>query len=672
MAGSVKSGVLEFSDDQKVFVAVDEDDEVKKAVLIDREGNETALGALPTDEQVQEAVDAWLDDHPEATTTVQDGAITTAKLFNGSVTDDKLAADGIKAEVADLKTDLHYYKDGFNYLSYTLIKNSYPTASGTFPSYSNWDRTDYIPVSGNQVFYFINTRSTLSNVWYDENKDPISEFTIPIGNPTTIVAPTNARYMVVSNEANKFFSAIYTRDALYFAKEFFTNPNITFTDGKYFNTNGIITDEVGYSYAKINVSMFADGNVKGVTAVSPNQLYGIGFTDEYDNLIIAYTHTTVGTYVYSYDIPIPSNAVYFYISLRNASADKYVAPSFYWGVIDGVQEALTNLKLMQNQVLEDKKELENARQIPNDSATPLTLVHFSDLHANRTALGRIITKSNEYSNLIDDYICTGDMVANTSAQIKGWWKPKVLTCIGNHDSASYNSGTGYNWTALSMADRDVYYIAPFENNWGITHTSGTSYYYKDYLTQKVRLIVMDGMLYTDNGAEATAQTSWLASLLSDAITNNLHVVIAIHAPHGGATSKECSFSRYNQGAMPTYEDCNTPQTVIDTVATAIGNGLKFIGYLVGHTHQDNIWDADGDGKQLMYCVTCATTTKAQWVNSDQFRGADADAFNVVTIDTANTLVKIVRGGGADIDDHMRTRKAICFNYSTGEVVGEVL
>lgn len=105
MTKDVKSGLLEFSDDQKVFVAVDEDDDVKKAVLIDREGNETALGALPTDEQVQEAVDAWLDDHPEATTTVQDGAITTAKLANGSVTDDKLAADGIKAEVSDLKTD---------------------------------------------------------------------------------------------------------------------------------------------------------------------------------------------------------------------------------------------------------------------------------------------------------------------------------------------------------------------------------------------------------------------------------------------------------------------------------------------------------------------------------------------------------------------------------------
>lgn len=35
---------------------------------------------LPTDAQTAEAVTAWLNVHPEATTTVQDGSITEAKL----------------------------------------------------------------------------------------------------------------------------------------------------------------------------------------------------------------------------------------------------------------------------------------------------------------------------------------------------------------------------------------------------------------------------------------------------------------------------------------------------------------------------------------------------------------------------------------------------------------
>ena len=316
--------------------------------------------------------------------------------------------------------------------------------------------------------------------------------------------------------------------------------------------------------------------------------------------------------------------------------------------------------------------LKNARHIKGNTATPLTLLHFSDLHKDTSALSRIMSEAKDMGTNIDDAICTGDIVANSAGQIASWWDESVMTCIGNHDSASYADGV-YNWTALSMADRDAYYIAPFESNWDVIHTSGTSYYYKDYATQKVRLIVMDVMLYNDNGAEATAQTAWLSNLLSSAITNNLHVLIAIHAPHGGAVAEACSFSRYGQTAMPTLPDCNTPQTVIDAVAAAIGNGLHFIGYLVGHTHQDNVWDAEGDGKQLMYCITCAIVSNAnQWKNSDQYRGTDADAYNLVTIDTENTLVKIVRGGGADIDDHMRTRKAICINYSTGAIVGEVL
>lgn len=35
---------------------------------------------LPTDEQTETAINAWLEDHPEATTTVQDGAISPSKL----------------------------------------------------------------------------------------------------------------------------------------------------------------------------------------------------------------------------------------------------------------------------------------------------------------------------------------------------------------------------------------------------------------------------------------------------------------------------------------------------------------------------------------------------------------------------------------------------------------
>ena len=45
---------------------------------------------VPSDEQAEEVITQWLNDHPEATTTVQDGSLTTAKYQDGSVTGAKL------------------------------------------------------------------------------------------------------------------------------------------------------------------------------------------------------------------------------------------------------------------------------------------------------------------------------------------------------------------------------------------------------------------------------------------------------------------------------------------------------------------------------------------------------------------------------------------------------
>lgn len=44
-----------------------------------------------SDEFLEGKINDWLDDHPEATTTVQDGSITEAKLHDGAVTDSKTA-----------------------------------------------------------------------------------------------------------------------------------------------------------------------------------------------------------------------------------------------------------------------------------------------------------------------------------------------------------------------------------------------------------------------------------------------------------------------------------------------------------------------------------------------------------------------------------------------------
>lgn len=71
---------------------------------------------VPSDAQAETVIDAWLDAHPEATTTVQDGAVTTAKIADGAVTtpkiadgtitNDKLAPNGIRATIAEISQQL--------------------------------------------------------------------------------------------------------------------------------------------------------------------------------------------------------------------------------------------------------------------------------------------------------------------------------------------------------------------------------------------------------------------------------------------------------------------------------------------------------------------------------------------------------------------------------------
>ena len=69
-------------------------------------GTEWSTAGTPTDEQVATTVEAWLDEHPEATTTVADGAITLAKLDSNlqSKVTDLANLDSRVGNLADLDT----------------------------------------------------------------------------------------------------------------------------------------------------------------------------------------------------------------------------------------------------------------------------------------------------------------------------------------------------------------------------------------------------------------------------------------------------------------------------------------------------------------------------------------------------------------------------------------
>ena len=99
-----------------------------------------------------------------------------------------------------------------------------------------------------------------------------------------------------------------------------------------------------------------------------------------------------------------------------------------------------------------------------------------------------------------------------------------------------------------------------------------------------------------------------------------------------------------------------------TVQSFIDGGGEFICYLCGHTHCDFIAYNSQYPKQLFIVVTCAAILES----GDQrriFGEKCQDAFNIINLDYANKIIKIVRIG-ASVDNRLRQRNTIAIDIST--------
>ena len=301
----------------------------------------------------------------------------------------------------------------------------------------------------------------------------------------------------------------------------------------------------------------------------------------------------------------------------------------------------------------------------SDTIVPLTLLHFSDPHGGETNVKRILDFHSTVSSYVDDIICTGDIVSNKYSDSISYWTgidgiEDVLVCIGNHDVTDGNDYDSYSGCTPEQAY--TRYMAPYISGWGVEHTGSLTYYYKDYSAKKIRLIVMDYLL---SGDAATAQNTWLQSVLADALTNDLTVVIAEHCPVSGTQYLSCNFTMIDKDRVYT----NVSADYQASVASFKTGGGKFACWLVGHSHCDMIVYNSSYPDQICVTVTCATAAQT---DNDQIRNTanrSRDAFNMVTIDTNSETIKIVRVG-ANIDCYLRPRNEITISYADKTIISQ--
>lgn len=268
----------------------------------------------------------------------------------------------------------------------------------------------------------------------------------------------------------------------------------------------------------------------------------------------------------------------------------------------------------------------------------------------------MLTFKNEWSTYIDDIINTGDTIVYRYSDDWSWFtntedSDKILMTLGNHDAL--NATSGWDWTNLISSNTAFTRYMAGINNWGVTYQQGKCYYYKDYSTEKIRMIVLDCMLWDND------ELSWLESILSDAQAKNLSVVCVSHYPVEFNGISFCSFNSLQLNASDFID--NAAPAAVDTFIT---NGGEFIAWLCGHVHMDAFGIAKEYPNQTVVCIDTCTDEINSVGYSDIARISGTksqDLFNIISFDTYNKTIKITRIG-ADYDFMMRHKGTMCWNY----------
>lgn len=304
-----------------------------------------------------------------------------------------------------------------------------------------------------------------------------------------------------------------------------------------------------------------------------------------------------------------------------------------------------------------------------------SLLHFSDIHGNGEALARIMSYATDSFGDVDDVVCTGDLLENQWENDFGYWQENgangVLLTMGNHDEVINKNA---NWSNLSnyktMSECYDRFMEPFISEWGVTYTSGKTYYYKDY--EDIRLVVLD--LVQDAIANDDEQLTWFVARLGEARTAGKAVVVAEHYPPANREPIPNVGAWYGsyfegKGLSRTW----TPRAAWhDAIEDFKEAGGEFVCWIAGHTHNDLVCRNANYPEQIFVVIDTATPLQAPSFSDTNRTVDDAtqDLFNIIGFDTVHKNIRLLRIGASE-NMSMASKKTLCINYQTLEVLGRI-
>lgn len=155
-------------------------------------GSEWAAVGLPTDEQTAQAVSDWLNDHPEATTTVQDGSLTYEKFANGTlvyVTPEMFGASGNGTD-----DDTSAVQDAVNHGGCIVVNGVYKITDIIYyeKPITIFGGGTFVVTSGKPLF-FAKQNTNISGIIF-------KDFSI-VGDGTTYTRLNNSEQAVIGNSS---------------------------------------------------------------------------------------------------------------------------------------------------------------------------------------------------------------------------------------------------------------------------------------------------------------------------------------------------------------------------------------------------------------------------------------------------------------------------------------
>lgn len=588
----------------------------------------------------------------------------TTLTIEGGLAEAKATGEAIDS----LKEDLVNITNGVKPIHKNIVwQNGYIDNNGIVKK-SSLSKYAVISLKSNETV-LVGTLNTNITMLGKTNSDTVS-----VGDTVTPIKITSPYdrfedYTYYTLEDAKIVVCVLTSNykLKFYEKPFFLNEDTKvfhvtdYVNGTYYNT-GIL----GKSTNRVRTSNFLilnKGEAVDVKNIPCGYELAISFFD-FNTKKLKYGDEWGGIY------PYVAQEKILMLPLWRRTDNADLSPSEITGDVVIYGTCLTDIKyndsvIANNLGIQDK--INQANHYRRNNTKPLCLAHISDLHLDKIRLQRFTNFINNIKN-IDDAICTGDMTNNYSDGMTYWdsvsGTERILTCIGNHDGLANHNVDWYSGQC-TMLEAYNKFINPYISNWNVTHDVGKTYYYKDYNSEKIRLIVLDSMR---SGTDATNQNTWLESVLSSAKSKGYSVVCATHCVP--QTSKvnyiDCSFNSINLKYEDEYDTCVTNTIYQQTVQNFIDDDGKFITWICGHTHVDFVYTTSEFPNQLWIVVACGLLSNN--LDIDRTDGTkNQDAFNILTFDTNTELVKVIRVG-ADRDRSMRHLGTMSIDYNTHSVI----